>query len=124
MDNAQQNNERVALYAQQDREKIGSTPKPSIPLEVVTFVYGVNVDEMSAESLIENIKRVEGEIADLDKVKSRSRAIALRKNKLRDQLDKMLALLDIKDGVKEEKQGRIEKDLATKTPSEGYEPNY
>ena len=69
-------------------------PNVNTPIETVTFVYGVNLADMNGESLIEAIKRVEGEIEKLDRVKTKSVAISLRKTALEANLQKIVAALD------------------------------
>lgn len=60
------------------------------------FVYGMDVDNMSAGQLIEAIKKIEAEIADLKLVKSKSEHIKKRIAELEDMLAKVVQVLDAK----------------------------
>lgn len=60
------------------------------------FVYGLDVANMSAGQLIEAIKKIEAEIADLKLVKSKSEHIKKRIAELEDMLAKVVQVLDAK----------------------------
>ena len=83
-----------------------SQPEPSqeepavnnttIAFETRHFVYGLDVANMSAGQLIEAIKKIEAEIADLKLVKSKSEHIKKRIAELEDMLAKVVQVLDAK----------------------------
>lgn len=88
--------------------KLASQPEPSqeepavnntnatIAFETKHYVYGMDVANMSAGQLIEAIKKIEAEIADLKLVKSKSEHIKKRIAELEDMLAKVVQVLDSK----------------------------
>lgn len=68
----------------------------TIAFETRHFVYGLDVANMSAGQLIEAIKKIEAEIADLKSVKSKSEHIKKRIAELEDMLAKVVQVLDSK----------------------------
>lgn len=68
----------------------------TIAFETKHYVYGMDVANMSAGQLIEAIKKIEAEIADLKLVKSKSEHIKKRIAELEDMLAKVVQVLDSK----------------------------
>ena len=60
------------------------------------FVYGLDVANMSAGQLIDAIKRIEAEIADLKGVKAKSEHIKKRIAELEAMMAKVVEVLDTK----------------------------
>ena len=64
--------------------------------ETKHYVYGQDVSHMSANELIESIKKVEAEITDLKLVKTKSAHILTRVAELGAMLTQIVAVLDAK----------------------------
>lgn len=60
------------------------------------LVYGRNVDSLTESELISAIKQVEGEIADLKAVKTKSSRITAKVKELEEMLTKIVEVLDKK----------------------------
>lgn len=65
-----------------------------IAFETRHYVFGIDVSTMSSGQLIEAIKRIEGEIADLKAVKTKSKHITEKIKSLDEMLGKVVEQLD------------------------------
>lgn len=59
-----------------------------------SYVFGVDVDTMSEGQLIDSIKKIEAEIADLNTVKTKSKKVASKIEELEAMLAKVVEVLD------------------------------
>lgn len=84
-----------------------SEPTEEIPMNPTTatnapafetrhLVYGLNVDSLTESELISAVKQVEGEIADLKAVKTKSSRITAKVKELEEMLTKIVEVLDKK----------------------------
>lgn len=73
-----------------------SVPMPAPAFETKHYVFGVDIRNMTEAGLIDAIKRVEAEIADLKAVKTKSARIAAKVKELEDMLGKIVEALDEK----------------------------
>ena len=74
--------------------KITNPAKMSPAFETKNYIFGNDVATMSEEALIQAIKRVEEQIADLKAVKTKSTKISANVAKLQEQLASIVAELD------------------------------
>lgn len=74
--------------------KIANPIKMAPAFETKSYIFGNDVTTMSEEALIQAIKRVEEQIADLKAVKTKSTKIAANVTKLQEQLASIVAELD------------------------------
>lgn len=74
------------------------SPSAAPAFQTLHLVFGVNVEYMSPAQLVDAIKRVESEIADLKAVKTKSAYIAGQVKELETMLAKIVETLDAKDG--------------------------
>lgn len=82
-------------------EEIPMNPTTATNVSAVAFetrhlVYGRNVDSLTESELISAIKQVEGEIADLKAVKTKSSRITAKVKELEEMLTKIVEVLDKK----------------------------
>lgn len=81
-------------------EEIPMNPTPvnnsAVAFETRHFVYGAEVSSMSEAQLINAIKQIEAEIADLKAVKTKSSRITAKVKELEDMLAKVVEQLDKK----------------------------
>lgn len=73
-----------------------SVPMSAPAFETKHYVFGVDIRNMTEAGLIDAIKRVEVEIADLKAVKTKSSRIAAKVKELEDMLSKIVEALDKK----------------------------
>lgn len=73
-----------------------STTASGTPFETRHYVFGQNINDMTAGQLIEAVKRVENEITDLKSVKTKSTHIAAKIKELEGMLAKIVEQLDSK----------------------------
>lgn len=74
--------------------KITNPVKMAPAFETKNYIFGNDVEHMSEDALIQAIKRVEEQIADLKAVKTKSTKIAANIAKLQEQLASIVAELD------------------------------
>lgn len=77
-------------------ETMNPTAELKPAFETKHFVFGTNIADMTEAQLIDAIKQVEGEIADLKAVKTKSSRIAAKVKELDDMLAKIVEALDKK----------------------------
>lgn len=73
-----------------------ATNVSAVAFETRHLVYGRNVDSLTESELISAIKQVEGEIADLKAVKTKSSRITAKVKELEEMLTKIVEVLDKK----------------------------
>lgn len=95
----------VRRLLQERQQPTAPTPEPqkeepvnqtTTAFETRHFVYGLDVANMSAGQLIDAIKRIEAEIADLKGVKAKSEHLKKRITELEGMLAKVVEVLDAK----------------------------
>ena len=67
---------------------------PNVAIETRTIVFGRDAATLSDNELIDAIKRIEGDIAKLGEVKTESKKIKSNIKELKDQLSKIVEILD------------------------------
>lgn len=82
--------------SQPEPEKEIIMANTNTPFETINFTYGVDISTMTEDQLIANIKRAEGEIAQLGTVKAASKKLATKKADLEVAIAKMVEVLDAK----------------------------
>lgn len=91
---------RSTRYTPSTHEEIPMNPTPvnnsAVAFETRHFVYGTEVSSMSEAQLINAIKQIEAEIADLKAVKTKSSRITAKVKELEDMLAKVVEQLDKK----------------------------
>ena len=81
---------------EQEPEPMNQTANTAVAFETKHYVYGMDVANMTSGQLIDAIKKLEVEIADLKAVKTKSTHIAKRIAELGDMLGKVVEVLDAK----------------------------
>lgn len=69
---------------------------PTVAFQTKHLVFGVSVEHMSEDQLIEAIQKVEGEITNLKGVKTKSTRITAKVKELEEMLAKIVGVLDAK----------------------------
>ena len=88
-------NDPVAANNEVESETIKEQAMNSAPAFVTkSYVFGVDVDTMSEGQLIDSIKKIEAEIADLNTVKTKSKKVASKIEELEAMLAKVVEVLD------------------------------
>jgi hypothetical protein len=83
-----------AINGQPETQPIQENPMPSIEIKNITYINNADVRALSDEQLIDSIKQLETEIADLGLVKTESVKIKAKIAALQDTLTKVVAILD------------------------------
>lgn len=71
-----------------------NTQTSVVAFETVHYVYGTDVAKMTDDQLVDAIKQVEAEIAEVGVVKTKSKKIDAKKAELNDMLAKIVETLD------------------------------
>lgn len=77
-----------------EKETMTITANPTVAIETKTIIFGQDAATMSEQQLIDAIKRVEGDIAKLKEVKTKSKKIAANITELEANLAAIVAVLD------------------------------
>jgi hypothetical protein len=83
-----------AINGQPETQPIQENPMPSIEIKNITYINNADVRALSDEQLIDSIKQLETEIADLGQVKTESVKIKAKIAELQDTLTHVVAILD------------------------------
>jgi hypothetical protein len=83
-----------AINGQPETQPIQENPMPSIEIKNITYINNADVRALSDEQLIDSIKQLETEIADLGLVKTESAKIKAKIDELQDTLTHVVAILD------------------------------
>lgn len=89
----------ISTVEQDDKNKSINNevnPMSAIPFETKHYIYGKNVADMTPAELIQAVKTIEKEIADLEQVKTKSKKIAAMIADLKKALDDVVEHLDEK----------------------------
>lgn len=77
-----------------EKDHMTITANPTVAIETKTIIFGQDAATMSEQQLIDAIKRVEGDIAKLKEVKTKSKKIAANIAELEANLNAIVAVLD------------------------------
>lgn len=86
--------ENLYIISQKEHTMSTMNTNPSAAIETKIVIFGQDAATMTEQQLIDAIKRVEGDIAKLKEVKTKSKKIAANIYDLETQLDAIVAVLD------------------------------
>lgn len=69
----------------------------SIPVQTITYVYGVPAEQVSNEQIFERIASLELQIADLSKIKAKSSQLTKKIQSLKEHISDLVAIVDARE---------------------------